>query len=211
MHNVSPATAKKKNNFASCIAILLRDDFLSHFRKILLNTARMKVNKCYSDFFCHVYLHLNRISATCHCFQAWSSTLCALNDFICIVLSVFCTTPLCIFIQAEVPNIQPVFGSRWKTRHPWNQFVLLLPNDLKFAFIFRIAIKFLWLRMRSEISHVIFIKVAFMPCDVVSCVLARSCKQTWGKSNPLLGLFSKQEKIFSVATCFVARASFCHQ
>lgn len=48
--------------------------------------------------------------------------------------------------------------------------MLLLPNDLKFAFIFRVAIKFLSLRRRSEISHDIFIKVAFMPCDVASCV-----------------------------------------
>lgn len=50
-------------------------------------------------------------------FQAWSTTLCTLNAFICMVLSVLCAAPLCIFIRAEVPTTQPLFGSRWKTHH----------------------------------------------------------------------------------------------
>lgn len=87
-----------------------------------------------------VYLDLKCITDRCGCFQAWSSTLCAVNEFICIVLPLFYTTPFCIFIKAEVPNIQPVFGSRRKKAPFLIQFVLFFPNDFKFPFIYTITI-----------------------------------------------------------------------
>lgn len=153
MCTMIPATAKKRNNFACCKMILPRDDFLYHFPKILFNNTRMKVNKCFGVVFCRVCVHapaFKRITDRCDRFQAWSSTLCALNEFICIVLPVFCTTPLCIFIEAEVPNIQSVYGSRWKKS--------LFPNYLKFAFIFTITIMFLSFLMRSDI-YVMYVTV----------------------------------------------------
>lgn len=53
---IIPATAKKRNNFTCCKTMMLRDDFLSHFRKILFNNRTVKVNKCFSAFFCHMCL-----------------------------------------------------------------------------------------------------------------------------------------------------------
>lgn len=173
MHNVSPATAKKKNNFASCITILLRADFLPHSRKILLNTARMKVNKCFGEFFCHVCV----CAAAFETYPRYMRLLSGLiKHTVCLKwLHLHC--PVCVLHHSAL-HIHSGRGAKhpdcvWlemKSRHSWNQVVLLLPNDLKFAFIFRVAIMFLSLHRRSEISHDIFIKVAFMPCDVVSCV-----------------------------------------
>lgn len=51
------------------------------------------------------------------CFQAWSTTMCTLNEFICMVLPALCTAPLCIFIRAEVRTTRGAFGSRWKTHN----------------------------------------------------------------------------------------------
>lgn len=101
-------------------------------------------------------LHFQHISIRCGCFQAWSSTLCALNEFICIVLPVFCTT-LHIHEGRGAKHTADVW-LKIKNSPIGSQFLLLFPMTLN-LYLFLQSLSSFYHFLWDQISHCIYSKV----------------------------------------------------
>lgn len=168
----------------------------------------IRLRTCSSDIF--------PTDAFTRCFQARSTTLCTLNEFICMVPPVLCTSALHIHWSGGA-NHTALIWLRMKTAPFVGLFVLLFPNDIKFAFVFTNAIEFLSFLIDGVFHAFLKARRLFCSVDITSDEISRqalgysSRARRGGKKRSSIDLerVSKQEKRFNGGQLFVARASFC--